>query len=79
MGHIIKADQIRDFHIDASLLPERFSITAARRVKGNDYIVIGKENDDTYCSWLYNPDCGFVWGHYQLTLAEALHDLGNRC
>ena len=68
----------RDLVIKADLLPERFTIVGAFRKRDNDYIVIGQENGDTYCSWLYNPNCGFIYGHYRLTLGEALKDLVER-
>lgn len=68
-----------NFSVNASLLPERFTVIGALRREGtNDYVVIGMENNETYCSWLYNPDCGFCWGHYRLTREQALKDLVER-
>ena len=67
------------FEINASLLPERFTVIGALRREGtNDYIVIGTERGGLYCSWCYNPDCGFIWGHYRLTREEALKELVER-
>ena len=68
-----------NFNIKTELLPERFTVIGALRREGtNDYVVIGMENNETYCSWLYNPDCGFVWGHYRLTREQALKELIER-
>ena len=67
------------FEINVSLLPERFTVIGALRREGtNDYVVIGMENNETYCSWLYNPNCGFIYGHYRLTREEALKELTER-
>ena len=80
-------DKIRkldtNFNVDTSYLPDRFTVIGAVKVRDNDYVVIGMETtvedkDSSYCSWLYNPDCGFIYGHYRLTRAEAFHDLVNR-
>ena len=68
-----------NFNIKTDLLPERFTVIGALRREGtNDYVVIGTEYGGFYCSWLYNPDCGFAWGHYRLTREEALKDLVER-
>ena len=70
------------FGIDAHLLPERFSVEGVLRIRDNDYIVIGKEkgreNGADWCSWLYNPNCGFIHGHYGLTKYMALRDFLER-
>lgn len=72
------------FVINTDLLPERFSVIGAIQVRNNDYVVMGRENDSTipednsYCSWLYNPECGFFYGHYRLTRDEAFKELLSR-
>jgi len=68
-----------NFNVKTELLPERFTVIGALRREGtNDYIVIGMENNETYCSWLYNSVCGFLWGHYRLTREQALKELVER-
>lgn len=71
------------FNYSKDILPERFKVIGALNVHGDDYVVIGREGDDdedtmNYCSWLYNPNCGFIYGHYRLTREEALNDLIKR-
>ena len=71
------------FNYDKNVLPERFKVIGALNVGGDDYVVIGTEKtkyeeDGNYCSWLYNPNCGFIYGHYRLTREEALNDLIKR-
>lgn len=69
----------RPFEINSVYLPERFTVIGALRREGtDDYVVIGMENNETYCSWLYNSNCGFVYGHYRLTREQALKDLVER-
>ena len=68
-----------NFNVKVELLPARFTVIGALRREGtNDYVVIGMENNETYCSWLYNPGCGFIYGHYRMTREEAIKDLLNR-
>ena len=70
--------------IDISLLPERFEvINALAKRENGDCIVMGRETsvkdeDNSYCTWLYNPACGFIYGHYRLTRAEAFKQLVER-
>ena len=73
-----KQNNGKDFGIDTSLLPERFRVEGVLRIMANDYVVIGTENGETWCSWLYNPGCGFIQGHYRLTEEEALKELITR-
>lgn len=75
----INVSVAQPFAVNATYLPERFTVIGALRREGtNDYVVIGMENNETYCSWLYNPNCGFVYGHYRLTREQALKDLVER-
>lgn len=75
----INVSVAQPFAINTTYLPERFTVIGALRREGtNDYVVIGMENNETYCSWLYNPNCGFVYGHYRLTREQALKDLVER-
>lgn len=74
----INVSVAQPFAINTVYLPERFTVIGALRKRENDYVVIGKENNETYCSWLYNPNCGFIHGHYRLTEEEALKELITR-
>lgn len=75
----INVSVAQPFAINSVYLPERFTVIGAlRRENSDDYVVIGKENNETYCSWLYNPNCGFIHGHYRLTKEEALKELIER-
>ena len=78
-----KIIKVSGFAIDTSLLLKRFTIVGALQKRENDYVVIGTEESDVledhnYCSWLYNPGCGFIYGHYGLTREQALKDLLER-
>ena len=80
----------KDFYINSEFLPERFTIVGAIAREGveqgdtGDRVVIGIEDnpslpeDRKYCSWLYNPNMGFAFGHYALTRKEAIKDLTER-
>lgn len=74
----INVSVAQPFAINSVYLPERFIVIGALRKRENDYVVIGMENNETYCSWLYNPGCGFIHGHYRLTEEEALKELITR-
>ena len=76
-------ESAKDFVINAKTLPDRFHIVGALKKPNNGYVVIGIETnmrlgDHNYCSWLYDPRCGFIYGHYGLTEEEAYRDLIER-
>lgn len=78
MKLVLNKNEINLFDIKSDLLPERFSIVGFIQDYKNDYVVMGRETGDFYCTWLYNPACGFTYGHYRLTKEEAYKDMLNR-
>lgn len=68
----------RTYTICADYLPDRFTITGGCKLNETESVVMGREEDGFYCTWIYDPRAGFFHGHYHLSEEEALKELITR-